>query len=165
PDGHLGRGPLGAPPAYPCSPLAPMDVEGGVEVGTAPGALVADVPVTAPDGAAGRLRDRLGRGVLVVLVAPGTGVWDRRHWVTAGVMPRLAEAVRTLPVRGELLVTEAYPGAVAHTVLLVRPDGHLAAAFAGVHPAALRAAAEALIGGGPERAAPGAREEEAADVL
>ncbi|MFJ8691891.1 FAD-dependent monooxygenase [Streptomyces roseolilacinus] len=161
-DGHLGRGPLGAPPSYPHSPLAPVGVEGEVEVGTAPGAPVADVPVTAPDGTAGRLRDRLGRGVLVVLVAPGTGVWDRRHWVTAGVMPRLAEAVRALPVRGELLVTEAYPGAAAHTVLLVRPDGHLAAAFAGVHPAALHAAAQALLGGAPEPAAAETREEEAA---
>lgn len=160
-DGHLGRGPLGAPPAYPHSPLTPADVEGGVEVGTAPGSPVVDVPVTALDGTAGRLRDRLGRGVLVVLVAPGTGVWDRRHWVTAGVMPRLAETVRALPVRGELLVTEAYPGAAAHTVLLVRPDGHLTAAFAGVHPAALRAAADALLGDAPGQAAAEARGEAA----
>ncbi|URM89371.1 FAD-dependent monooxygenase [Streptomyces sp. MRC013] len=163
-DGHLGLGPLGAPPAYPHSPLTPTDVEGGVVVGTAPGAPVADVPVTAPDGTAGRLRSRLGRGVLVVLVAPGTGVWDRRHWVTAGVMPQLAETVRGLSVRGELLVTEAYPGAAAHTVLLVRPDGHLAAAFAGVHPAALRMAAEVLIGAAPEQAAAGSPAEEAAST-
>ncbi|MEU2181281.1 FAD-dependent monooxygenase [Streptomyces thermolilacinus] len=161
-DGHLGRGPLGAPPAYPHSPLAPVDLEGAVEVGTAPGAPVADVPVTAPDGAAGRLRDRLGRGVLVVLVAPGTGVWDRRHWVTAGVMPRLAEAVRNLPLRGELLVTEAYPGAAAHTVLLVRPDGHLAAAFTGVHPQSLHAAAKALRGDAPGQTPAESPEEEAA---
>ncbi|MEU3451559.1 FAD-dependent monooxygenase [Streptomyces thermolilacinus] len=161
-DGHLGRGPLGAPPAYPLSPLAPVDLEGAVEVGTAPGAPVADVPVTAPDGTAGRLRDRLGRGVLVVLVAPGTGVWDRRHWVTAGVMPRLAEAVRNLPLRGELLVTEAYPGAAAHTVLLVRPDGHLAAAFTGVHPQSLHAAAKALRGDAPGQAPAESPEEEAA---
>ncbi|UQS30374.1 FAD-dependent monooxygenase [Streptomyces fradiae] len=150
-DAHLGRGQLGAPPAYPLSPLTPMDPESAVEVGTAPGAPVADVPVTAPDGTAGRLRDRLGRSALVVLVAPGTGVWDRRHWVTAGVMPRLAETVRALPVAAELLVTEAYPGAAAHTVLLVRPDGHLAAAFAGVHPDALRTAARTLRGGAPDR--------------
>ncbi|MFF8386234.1 FAD-dependent monooxygenase [Streptomyces kanasensis] len=163
-DGHLGLGPLGAPPSYVHSPLAPLGPEARVEVGTEAGAPVDDVPVTSPDGATGRLRDRLGRGVLVVLVAPGTGVWDRRHWVSAGVMPRLAEAVRALPVRGELLVTEAYPGAAAHTVLLVRPDGHLAAAFAGVRPAELRAAAEALRGG-PGRDADGeVRAEETADV-
>jgi len=40
--------------------------------------------VTAPDGTTAQLRTRLGRGLLlVVLVAPGTGVWDRRHWLTA----------------------------------------------------------------------------------
>ncbi|MER7830773.1 FAD-dependent monooxygenase [Streptomyces sp. NPDC095602] len=163
-DGHLGRGPLGAPPAYPHSPLAPLDPEGAVEVGTAAGAPVADVPVTAPDGTTGWLRDRLGRGLLVVLVAPGTGVWDRRHWVTAGVMPRLAETVRTLPLRGELLVTEAYPGAAAHTVLLVRPDGHLAAAFTGVHPPSLHAAAEALRGNASGQASAEAPEEATAQA-
>lgn len=91
--------------------------------------------MTAPDGTSALLRDRLGQGqLLVILVAPGTGVWDRRHWVSAGVMPRLAAAVSALPVRAELLVTEGYPGASAHTVLLVRPDGHLVASFAGVRP-------------------------------
>lgn len=89
--------------------------------------------MTAPDGTTVRLRERLGQGhLLVLLVAPGTGVWDRRHWLMAGVMPRLVEAVDALPVRSELLVTEAYPGASAHTVLLVRPDGHLVASFSGV---------------------------------
>ncbi|MFI6107058.1 FAD-dependent monooxygenase [Streptomyces sp. NPDC051310] len=151
-EGHVGRGPLGAPPAYPHSPLAPPYSEAQASVGTLPGAPVADVPVTAPDdGTTGPLRDRLGRGrLLVVLVAPGTGVWDRRHWMTAGVMPRLAAAVEALPVPGELLVTEAYPGAAAHTVLLVRPDGHLVAAFGGVQPEELHAAADAVRGGAPE---------------
>lgn len=106
--------------------------------------------MTVPDGASARLRDRLGQGqLLVVLVAPGTGVWDRRHWVSAGVMPRLAAAVTALPVRAELLVTESYPGASAHTVLLVRPDGHLVASFTGVRPAELYAAADAARGGAP----------------
>ncbi|HEY9369472.1 FAD-dependent monooxygenase [Streptomyces sp.] len=148
-DGHLGRGPLGAPPAYPHSPLAPPAAgEGRIAVGTADGAPVDDVRVSAPDDTTVRLRDRLGRGrLLVVLVAPGTGVWDRRHWKSAGVMPQLAEAVDALPVRAELLVTEAYPGAAAHSVLLVRPDGHLVAAFSGVRPAELYAAADAARGG------------------
>ncbi len=104
--------------------------------------------MTAPDGTAVRLRERLGQGrPLVILVAPGTGVWDRRHWLTAGIMPRLVEAVEALPSPAELLVTESYPGASAHTVLLVRPDGHLVAAFAGVRPAELLAAARAALGG------------------
>ncbi|MFF9018295.1 FAD-dependent monooxygenase [Streptomyces sp. NPDC014870] len=156
-DGHLGRGPLGAPPAYPHSPLAPQDAGASRSaVGTGAGAPVEDVRVTAPDGTTVRLRDRLGRGrLLVVLVAPGTGVWDRRHWVSAGVMPRLAEAVRALPVKAELLVTEAYPGAVAHTVLLVRPDGHLVASFPGVRPDELYAAADATRGGKAEPSASG----------
>ncbi|MGW2014162.1 FAD-dependent monooxygenase [Streptomyces sp. NPDC001927] len=159
-DGHLGRGPLGAPPAYPHSPLAPQDAGASRSVvGTGAGAPVEDVRVTAPDGTTVRLRDRLGQGrLLVVLVAPGTGVWDRRHWVSAGVMPRLAEAVRALPVKAELLVTEAYPGAVAHTVLLVRPDGHLVASFPGVRPDELYAAADATRGGKAEPTGSGGTE-------
>ncbi|MEV7278984.1 FAD-dependent monooxygenase [Streptomyces sp. NPDC093111] len=149
-EGHLGRGPLGAPPAYPHSPLAAPASEGRIPVGTPDGAPAEDVRVTAPDGTTVRLRDRLGQGrLLVVLVAPGTGVWDRRHWMSAGVMPRLAEAVEALPAPAELLVTEGYPGAPAHAVLLVRPDGHLAAAFAGVRPEELHAAADAVRGGSP----------------
>ncbi|MFC9248612.1 FAD-dependent monooxygenase [Streptomyces sp. NPDC057136] len=152
-DGHLGCGPLGAPPSYTHSPLSPPRAEAHTSVGTPPGAPVADVRVTAPDGKSVRLRDRLGMGhLLVVLVAPGTGVWDRRHWLTAGVMPRLIEAVAALPVKGELLVAESYPGASAHTVLLIRPDGHLVAAFGGVRPAELFAAADAARGGAIEQA-------------
>ncbi|WP_333750456.1 FAD-dependent monooxygenase [Streptomyces sp. IBSBF 2394] len=147
-DGHLGRGTLGAPGTYADSPLAPRNLAGEVSVGTPPGTPVTDVRVTAEDGTFVRLRDRLGRGaLLVVLIAPGTGVWDRKHWVTAGIMPRLAAAVTALPHRAELLVTESYPGAAAHTVLLVRPDGHLVTALSGVRPADLYAAAESALGG------------------
>jgi 3-(3-hydroxy-phenyl)propionate hydroxylase len=147
-DGHLGRGLLGAPGAYADSPLAPPRAESVTPVGTAPGAPVVDVRVTAEDGSFVRLRDRLGRGVLLtVLIAPGTAVWDRRHWVTAGIMPRLAAAVTALPHPAELLVAENYPGAAAHTVLLVRPDGHLVTALGGVRPADLYEAAEATLGG------------------
>lgn len=46
-------------------------------------------------------------------------------------------------------MTEAYPGAPAHTVLLIRPDGHLVASFGGVRPAELFAAADAVRGGAP----------------
>ncbi|WP_217139687.1 FAD-dependent monooxygenase [Streptomyces sp. AC627_RSS907] len=152
-DGHLGHGTLGAPGAYADSPLAPEHLAGEVSVGTAPGAPVSDVRVTAEDGTFVRLRDRLGRGaLLVLLVAPGTGVWDRKHWVTAGIMPRLAAAVTALPHHAELLVAESYPGAAAHTVLLVRPDGHLVTALGGVRPADLYAAAEAALGGAPRAA-------------
>ncbi|WP_053749231.1 FAD-dependent monooxygenase [Streptomyces sp. MMG1533] len=147
-DGHLGRGALGAPGAYGDSPLAPRHLEGEAPVDTAPGAPVTDVRVTAEDGSFVRLRDRLGRGaLLVVLIAPGTGVWERKHWVTAGIMPRLAAAVTALPHPAELLVAEEYPGAAPHTVLLVRPDGHLVTALTGVRPADLYAAAEAALGG------------------
>ncbi|MGC0329130.1 3-(3-hydroxy-phenyl)propionate hydroxylase [Streptomyces sp. SAI-170] len=154
-DGHLGQGPVGAPGGYADSPLAPRHIEAEVPVDTLPGAPVADVRVTAEDGTFVQLRDRLGRGaLLVVLIAPGTGVWERRHWVSAGLMPRLAAAVTALPHPAELLVAESYPGAAAHTVLLVRPDGHLVTALGGVRPADLYAAAEATLGG--------PREEEAA---
>ncbi|WP_409469287.1 FAD-dependent monooxygenase [Streptomyces sp. HC307] len=160
-DGHLGRGPLGAPGTYADSPLTPRYLEDPAPVHTAPGAPVTDVQVTAEDGSFVRLRDRLGRGaLLVVLIAPGTGVWERKHWVTAGIMPRLAAAVTALPHPAELLVAESYPGAAAHTVLLVRPDGHLVTALNGVRPADLYAAAEATLGGtakAPEEATAGTR--------
>ncbi|KUN00579.1 monooxygenase [Streptomyces yokosukanensis] len=147
-DGHLGRGSLGAPAAYADSPLAPRQLEGDVPVDTPPGAPVTDVRVTAEDGSFVQLRDRFGRGaLLVVLIAPGTGVWDRKHWASAGVMPRLAAAVTALPYPAELLVAESYPGAPAHSVLLVRPDGHLVVALSGVRPADLYTAAEAAVGG------------------
>ncbi|MBL3804050.1 FAD-dependent monooxygenase [Streptomyces sp. BRB081] len=156
-DGHLGRGPLGAPPAHLHSPLTPAPAHPGAGAEVGVGDLVTDVPVTAEDGSTVRLRDRLGRtALLVLLVAPGTGVWDRRHWMTAGVMPRLAEAVAALPQPAELLVTETYPGAAAHTVLLIRPDGHLALALSGVDESRLRAAARTVCG-----ADTGAREEAA----
>ncbi|MFF9240593.1 FAD-dependent monooxygenase [Streptomyces sp. NPDC014801] len=151
-EGHLGRGPLGETGTYADSPLAPRHLEAEVPVATPPGAQVEDVRVTAEDGSFVQLRERLGRGaLLVVLVAPGTGVWERKHWVTAGIMPRLAAAVTALPHPAELLVAEEYPGAAAHTVLLVRPDGHLVTALSGVRPADLYAAAEATVGG-PARA-------------
>ncbi|MFH8610121.1 FAD-dependent monooxygenase [Streptomyces sp. NPDC018029] len=154
-DGHVGRGPLGAPPSYAESPLAAAPSESVTVVGTEPGAPVADVRVTAPDGSFVQLRDRLGTGhLLVVLVAPGTVVWERRHWVTAGIMPRLAAAVTALPHPAELLVAESYPGAAAHSLLLVRPDGHLVTALSGVRPAELYAAAEAALGG-PAKPGPG----------
>ncbi|MEU2285569.1 FAD-dependent monooxygenase [Streptomyces sp. NPDC013178] len=147
-EGHLGRGQLGTPGTYGGSPLTPRHLEAEVPVDTPPGAPVEDVRVTAEDGSFVRLRDRLGRGaLLVVLIAPGTGVWERKHWVSAGIMPRLAAAVTALPCPAELLVAESYPGAAAHTVLLVRPDGHLVTALSGVRPADLHAAAETAVGG------------------
>ncbi|MFE0256097.1 FAD-dependent monooxygenase [Streptomyces sp. NPDC059010] len=155
-DGHLGHGAIGAPGTYADSPLSPQRLEGEVPVDTPRGAQVVDVRVTAEDGSFVRLRDRLGRGaLLVLLIAPGTGVWDRKHWATAGIMPRLAAAVTALPYPAELLVAESYPGAAAHTVLLVRPDGHLVTALSGVRPADLYTAAEAVLGG-PVKAQAGA---------
>ncbi|MFG3104343.1 FAD-dependent monooxygenase [Streptomyces sp. NPDC048182] len=156
-DGHLGRGALGAPGAYADSPLAPPPLEGEAAVGTPAGGQVADVRVTAEDGTFVRLRDRLGRGaLLVVLIAPGTGVWERKHWVTAGIMPRLAAAVTALPHPAELLVAEDYPGAAPHTVLLIRPDGHLVTALGGVRPADLYTATETALGGPPRATRTGA---------
>ncbi|MFD0439429.1 FAD-dependent monooxygenase [Streptomyces chartreusis] len=152
--GHLGQGAIGSPGTYAESPLAPKELEGEVPVDTPRGAPVADVRVTAEDGSFVQLRDRLGRGaMLVLLIAPGTGVWERKHWATAGIMPRLAAAVTALPYPAELLVAESYPGAAAHTVLLVRPDGHLVTALSGVRPADLYTAAETALGGPVEASA------------
>ncbi|UBI36434.1 MULTISPECIES: FAD-dependent oxidoreductase [Streptomyces] len=150
-EGHLGRGELAGPVLYGRTPLAPATPpDGSVPVGTPVGAPVEDVPVTAPDGSSVRLHDRLDGDLLVVLIAPGTGVWERRHWLGAGLMPGLAAAVEGLPMRAELLVAEGYPGAAAHTVLVVRPDGYLVAALSGVRPAELSACADATRGGAPE---------------
>ncbi|MFH8788743.1 FAD-dependent monooxygenase [Streptomyces roseoverticillatus] len=146
-DGHVGRGQLGAPPSYTGTPLAPAaPPAGSVVVATPLGAPAENVRVTAPDGSRVPLRERLGGDLLVLLTAPGSGVWERRHWADAGLMPQLEAAVSALPVRAELLVTDEYPGAPAHTVLVVRPDGHLVAALAGVRPAELYACADAVRG-------------------
>lgn len=158
-DSHLGRGVAAASWVYGRSPLAlPAPRSGGgrsatsplvAECDTPPGGRVSDVQVTALDGTVGRLRERLGRGLVVVLIAPGTGVWESRHWLTAGLMPRLASAVAALPISAELLVAEAYPGATAHSVLLIRPDGHLVAAMVGCRPAELYSYADLARGGPP----------------
>ncbi|SEG04372.1 3-(3-hydroxy-phenyl)propionate hydroxylase [Actinacidiphila yanglinensis] len=171
-DSHLGRGATAAAGVYGRSPLALPAPRGGGRAGgasslvaecdTRPGEAIADVPVTALDGTVGRLRDRLGRGLVVVLVAPGTGVWESRHWLTAGLMPRLASAVAALPTAAELLVAETYPGATAHTVLLIRPDGHLVAAMVGCRPAELYSYADLARGGAPAPA--GGRGDTAADA-
>lgn len=155
-DSHLGRGPLGAPPVYEHSPLAAHGRGAGVGTGsgalvatpcaTPPGAEVEDVPVTGLDGTRARLRDRLGRDLLVLLVAPGTGVWESRHWLTAGLMPGLGKAVEALPAKTELLVTEAYPGTTAHSVLLIRPDGHLVSVMTGSQPTELRSHVDQVCG-------------------
>jgi 3-(3-hydroxy-phenyl)propionate hydroxylase len=157
-DSHLGRGAAAASVVYGRSPLSLPAPRGGGKSGpsplvagcdTPPGGLVGDVQVTALDGTVGRLRDRLGQGLVVVLIAPGTGVWESRHWLTAGLMPKLASAVAALPTRAELLVAETYPGATAHTVLLIRPDGHLVTTMVGCRPAELYSYADLARGGPP----------------
>ncbi len=154
-DGHLGRGLLGAPPVYDRSPLALTTPRAGGRaapgsgVAAGPGGEAADVPVVALDGTRGRLRERLGRDLLAVLVAPGTGVWESRHWLTAGLMPQLSAAVAALPTRTELLVAENYPDVTAHTVLLIRPDGHVVGAMNGCRPTDLYAYADVARGGPP----------------
>lgn len=68
-----------------------------------------------------------------------------RGWRTgeAGLHPdcparlRPAAAVTVLPHPAELLVAESYPGAAAHTALLIRSDGHLVTVLSGVRPADL----------------------------
>ena len=144
-EGHLGRGPLGGPKGYASSPLS-CAPRLPVTTQTPVGFPVTDVPVIALDGSRSRLRERLGGPLLLVLTAPGSRVWDAKHWLTAGLMPELAAAARALPLPAELLVTEEYPGAPAHTLLLVRPDGHLAAALPGVDRQSLVACAHSLRG-------------------
>lgn len=146
-DGTLGAGQLGGPPGYPGGGRTALSEE---LAPTEPGALAPDVPVITTDGTRDTLRARLGTGFTVLLVAPGTSVWASEHWLGAGLMPKLAEATRALPVPAELLVTEAYPGAGAHTVLLLRPDGHVVATMAGCRPGELLAATESARDGGPE---------------
>jgi 3-(3-hydroxy-phenyl)propionate hydroxylase len=157
-DNHLGRGAVAVSSVYGRSPLSLPAPRSGGKTGasplvaacdTPPGGIVEDVPVITLDGTTRRLRDRLGRGLVVVLVAPGTGVWDSRHWLTAGLMPRLASAVSALPTPAELVVAETYPGATAHSVLLVRPDGHLVTVMAGCRPAELYSYADLARGGPP----------------
>ncbi|MFB7665610.1 FAD-dependent monooxygenase [Kitasatospora sp. NPDC056138] len=163
-DGQLGTGRFGGAPAY---PAAPSGVPGRVPVqrgtgrgttlsenlpATAPGVLVPDLPVVTTEGAADSLRARLGAGFLLLLVAPGTTVWASQHWLGAGLMPQLCEVAAALPVPAEVLVTEEYPGAEPHTVLLIRPDGHLVGTTHGCRSDDLRALADRARGGPPSLA-------------
>lgn len=107
-------------PEYAGSPLL---TPGGPGVGGP----VADVPVVRADGGRAALSSCLDHGLVAVLVAPGIEVWDGPRWRDAGLMPRLRARLAELPVPAELVVTPDYPGAPAHTLLLVRPDGYLAA--------------------------------------
>ncbi len=114
----------------------------------------------ATDGTPDRLHSRLGAGFLLLLVAPGTAVWSAERWLGAGLMPRLAEVAAALPVPAEVLVTEAYPGAGPHSVLLIRPDGHLVGVTQGAAAEDLQALADGARGGpaslpgGPDQEAP-----------
>jgi len=157
-DGQLGTGRFGGAPAY---PEAPSGVPTRVPVQrgtrntslteslppTAPGVLVPDVPVLTTDGSKDFLHARLGAGFLLLLVAPGTTVWSSEHWLSAGLMPRLSEVAAALPVPAEVLVAESYPEAGPHTVLLVRPDGHLVGTTQGCDAEDLQALAHRARGG------------------
>ncbi|MDT0305604.1 FAD-dependent monooxygenase [Streptomyces sp. DSM 44917] len=156
-DSHLGRGALGGPARYGVTPIA-CAVRGTTATATPAGAPAEDVPVYTLEGERARLRERLGGPVLLVLTAPGARVWEARHWLGAGLMPELAATAASLPLPAELLVTEEYPGAGAHTLLVVRPDGYLGAALPGTAREALLACVNALRGqaahhGRPEPAA------------
>lgn len=157
--GQLGTGRFGGAPAYPAAPSgvpARVPVQRGAGRGTAltqdlpataPGVLVPELPVLTTDGSADVLRARLGAGFLLLLVAPGTAVWSSQHWLGAGLMPRLAEVAAALPVPAEVLVTETYPGADPHTVLLIRPDGHLVGTTQGCRAEDLQDLADRARGG------------------
>ncbi|NJP67750.1 FAD-dependent monooxygenase [Streptomyces spiramenti] len=145
-DAPLGRGALGEPGAYPQTRS-----RYGVGVATEPGDVIDDIRVTALNGDRGRLHDLLGGPHLLVLTAPGAGIWDARHWLSAGLMPELAGVVRRLPVEAELLVADSYPGAPAHTLLVVRPDGRLAAALPGSAISELVRYADTLRGPAPDQ--------------
>ncbi|MGA4544629.1 FAD-dependent monooxygenase [Uniformispora flossi] len=108
-------------PEYAGSPLLTPGRVPGI------GAVADDVAVVRADGARAKLSDCLDRGLVVLLVAPGIEVWEGARWRDAGVMPVLRARLAELPVATELVVTPGYPGAAAHTLLLVRPDGYLAA--------------------------------------
>jgi 3-(3-hydroxy-phenyl)propionate hydroxylase len=158
-DGQLGTGRFGGAPAYPEAPsgipgrVPPQRGSRGTSLTeqlppTAPGVLAPDLPVTTTDGSTDRLHARLGAGFLLLLVAPGTTVWSSQHWLSAGLMPRLTTLAAALPIPTEVLVTDRYPAADPHTVLLIRPDGHLVGSAHGAEPEALQALAQHA-GGGP----------------
>ncbi|MFJ8045388.1 FAD-dependent monooxygenase [Kitasatospora sp. NPDC096147] len=157
-DGQLGTGRFGGAPAY---PEAPSGVPGRVPPQrgpkgtalteqlppTAPGVLAPDVPVITTEGTPDHLHARLGAGFLLLLVAPGATVWSSRHWLSAGLMPRLTALAASLPIPAEVLVTDQYPAADPHTVLLIRPDGHVVGTTHGAEPDTLHALAQHARGG------------------
>ncbi|MFI9274802.1 FAD-dependent monooxygenase [Kitasatospora sp. NPDC052896] len=161
-DGLLGTGRFGGAPAYPAAPSGLPGIGGNLPLqrgtargtaltenlpATAPGVLVPNVPVVTTEGTPDQLYARLGGTFLLLLVAPGTAVWSSEHWMGAGLMPRLAEVAAALPVPTEVLIAEEYPEAGPHSVLLVRPDGHLVGVTQGVRAEDLQALADRARGG------------------
>lgn len=115
------RGPAASTsgPDYAGSPL--------LTPGPGVGEWIRDVEVFRADGAEGWLSECLDRGLVVLLIAPGIQVWHGDGWREAGLMPRLRGRLDKLAAPAELVVTPDYPGATAHTILLIRPDGYIAA--------------------------------------
>ena len=137
-DGHLGRGPLGAPRAYAALPARASrtprrEIAGGHAARRAGRRRAGD---RAEDGSFVRLRDRLGRGaLLVVLVAPGTGVWERRHWVTRrGHAPAGGRGGRAAASGPSCWSPRATRARRPTPCCWSGPDGHLVAALSGVRP-------------------------------
>jgi 3-(3-hydroxy-phenyl)propionate hydroxylase len=114
-----------------------------------PGAACPDAPLTGDDGRPGWLLDRLGRGFVALYSSPASGV--------PAEVAKAAARWRHLPVPISLLavpetddaagLARSRYGLAPGSVVLVRPDQHVAARFRSLDAAAIEAALTRALGG------------------
>ncbi len=142
----VNSGRLSRPHAYQASPLSTADAQPWAQ-GVPPGAPAADAPVE-QDGRTDWLLARLGGNRFTALCFGPPG--DFPPLATAGAWPIRPLFVTAVPNRGALhdsegLVASRYDLAPG-SVVLFRPDQHVAARFRHADPAALAAARRRALG-------------------
>ncbi|MGH3329202.1 MAG: FAD-dependent monooxygenase [Streptomycetales bacterium] len=117
----VDSGRLSEPFVYRDSPIVT-----GAGAGSSAGEVAHNVPVTTLDGVPGRLAARVGPGFLAVLAGDGHGA-----------ARAFGDAAAALEVPTEIVTAASYPGAAAGTLVLVRPDAHVAELVPGCRPGQL----------------------------
>jgi 3-(3-hydroxy-phenyl)propionate hydroxylase len=147
----INSGRLSVPAVLDRSPLNGGDVAEFPRLAR-PGAACPDAPLHGADGQPGWLLDRLGSGFAALYIAPASGV-PAEITKAAARWRQLAAPISLLPVAEADdvagLVRSRY-GAATGSVILIRPDQHVAARFRVFDAAAIEAALGRALGGTAE---------------
>ena len=149
----INSGRLSVPAVLDLSPLNGDDVAEFPRLAR-PGAACPDAPLGGADGPPGWLLDRLGGGFVALYIAAASGV-PAEVAKAAARWRHLAVPISLLPVAEADdvagLVRSRY-GAATGSVILIRPDQHVAARFRAFDAAAIEAALGRALGGGTAQA-------------